>query len=1071
VYRVTINNVMIGGASQSFTYDVVIFDPAVSSSGSLPKVTLNPNTGSPGDTVNYTISSFPASSQVSISWKRSSSNSIALGTVTTNSSGTASGSFQVPVVPGGGHPVVFTSGSTSKSAIYAIAPRVQLLTPTATLSDTVDLQISGFGANQSFYVTWTDPEDGLNYLVANNLTMDADGQASVTLSVPWWTQPGPQEIRVVGQNPTTVVKIPGPFILTDPPNAVAAGQTAYSATTTLTDVDLDGSGSTGADGAEIVSWIWRMNGTEIASGEVTSAMLPLGVHTIELTVTDEFGLTDTDTLTVTISVADQYAVADAGPDLFVPSSGGNGIVDLDGSASVAAPGTTITTYTWTRAGVGTPIATGVSPTVSLPIGTHDITLTVTTNFNTTSTDVVTVVVGAPPTANAGPDQSIDTYANTATVNLNGSGSTAGTGTTITGYQWTGLPGGTLSGATPSVSLPVGSHTATLTVTASNGMTATDTVAITIVKLAAPTVSINPERAAPVAKIDYTVANFPRGSTVAITWTTNQGVTTSLGSVSLGDSNTASGQISVPAGPGGLGNFLTFSLGSVSVSAEVDVAPRISPSATSVSPGQTITVNLRGFAPRDDVLLRWKVGTSWVNLGTTRTSSTGSVTNFPITVPLNADTGIIRVQGTLSQQSNAVTLIAPTVSISPERTTVNNWITFEISQFPANSPVQITWVRLTGSTIDIEPDEPAHTDATGAVTGRFRVPATPGGPGQQIIFSSGNVSKTVRFDVAPRVKVTPAPAERGEEINISLRGFARGEAIRIRWRMVNTGPWIELATGTTSNTGSANIVLPVPAYAADGTYQLRAETASFNQQTNVVEIEGGGQVVPAAEVMVTPDPTPEVTTPVEIDRTALPLDAPVEIVAITDEAQTPEIDRLMTDDDLATGWSGTPDPIRGDARLTIDLGAPHALRGFAWLTETGGCGELTGLEHSLDGEMWTAFDPFLQPGPIGTSMVWRYQAATNEARFIRFTFAPETPEQTTVGCLAELAVWGTAFVTEEAPVETPAPTEVLVETPVETPTGEPVQEPTPEPVVETPEPVEPEQADEPVTDEPAEPTGE
>ncbi len=1054
-YTVTINNVGILGSMQSFTYDVMIFDPALGGSGTLANASLTPSEGSSGDSVNYSISGFPANSSVAITWKTSASSNVNLGSVQTNSSGAASGSFTVPAGPGGVFPVVFTAGSTTAEAVFQVLPRLILLTPTSSLGGEVDIQVTGAGANQAFRVIWVDPESGANYLVADNLTTNANGHANVTLDVPWWTIPGPQEIKVNLLNPSVTISNTSLVILSDPPNAVTAGSLHYVASSLLTEIELDGSGSTGADGTIIEAWDWSIGGEPIASGEITSVELPVGTHNIVLTVTDEYGLTDTAPLVVTIAIGDQSAIANAGPDQQIPTSGATTAVTLDGSASAAAPGTTITSYSWTLDGQQSPIATGENPTVMLPNGLHTITLTVTTNFATISTDTVQIRVSEPPAADAGAGRTVDTWTTSAMVTLDGAGSTPPPGSSIIEYRWTGLPGGDLTGATPSVTLPVGSYTATLTVTASNGMTDTDTVSITINHLGEPTVNIDPDRAAPVANIAYEIANFPRGSEVSITWTTNHGAIHEMGTVLVSESNAASGSISVPAGPGGLGNFLTFSLDGISVSAEVEVRPRISPSVLTAAPGQTITVNLRGFARRDNVLIRWKVGDTYVNVGTATTSSTGSVTNKAITIPANAQGGLntIRVQGTISQNTSTVTVVAPAVSVSPTRTTVNNWVTYEINNFPANSPVSITWTRLSGSTINMGT---VNTDGSGSATGRFRVPATTGGPGQVISFSSGNVSRTAIFEVAPRVKVTPAPAGRGEQIDISLRGFERQENIRIRWRPITGGPWIVLATGRTSNTGSANIRIPVPDYAADGTYSLRAETASFNQQTNVVEIEGGNPVSLAAADTPTPETVPaDEPTSTEIDRSALPLDAPVSILTISDDANTPDLRQVLTDANIATGWTSAPHIERNDARLTIDLGSAHTLRGFAWLTEAGGCGELTGLEYSLDGESWTAFDSSLPPGPIGNGRVWRYVSTGVDARFIRIIIEPETADQRSIGCIAEVAVWGTAIVVDETPTETPVMPEEPVaevtpelteETPVAT---EPTVEPAPEPEVEEP----------------------
>jgi len=87
-----------------------------------------------------------------------------------------------------------------------------------------------------------------------------------------------------------------------PPNANAG------ANQTLTDSDgngseqvtLDGSGSTDPDGT-IQSYVWSEGGTQIATGVSGGVTLPVGQHTITLTVTDNGGLTDTDTVIITIN--------------------------------------------------------------------------------------------------------------------------------------------------------------------------------------------------------------------------------------------------------------------------------------------------------------------------------------------------------------------------------------------------------------------------------------------------------------------------------------------------------------------------------------------------------------------------------------------------------------------------------------------------------------------------------------------------------------------------------------------------------------------------------------------------
>jgi chitodextrinase len=67
-------------------------------------------------------------------------------------------------------------------------------------------------------------------------------------------------------------------------------------------VTLDGSASSDADGA-IQSYVWREGGSQIATGANPTVTLSVGQHTITLTVTDNGGLTDTDTVTIAVNAS------------------------------------------------------------------------------------------------------------------------------------------------------------------------------------------------------------------------------------------------------------------------------------------------------------------------------------------------------------------------------------------------------------------------------------------------------------------------------------------------------------------------------------------------------------------------------------------------------------------------------------------------------------------------------------------------------------------------------------------------------------------------------------------------
>ncbi len=190
----------------------------------------------------------------------------------------------------------------------------------------------------------------------------------------------------------------------------------------------------------------------------------------------------------------QPPTANAGSDQTVTIVAGqsNIAVTLDGSGS-SDPDGTISTYTWT--GSPNPADT-VSPTVTLAAGSYTFTLVVTDNAGASSAaDTVNVTVNPappvnqPPTANAGPDQTVTIAAGQSNiaVTLDGSGSSDPDGT-ISTYTWTGSPN-PADTVSPTVTLTAGSYPFTLVVTDNAGASsAADTVLITV---NAPVQACNP----------------------------------------------------------------------------------------------------------------------------------------------------------------------------------------------------------------------------------------------------------------------------------------------------------------------------------------------------------------------------------------------------------------------------------------------------------------------------------------------------------------------------------------------------------------------------------------------------
>jgi len=92
-----------------------------------------------------------------------------------------------------------------------------------------------------------------------------------------------------------------------------------------------------------------------------------------------------------------------------------------------------------------------------------------------------------PTADAGANQTVECEGATTGVDLDGSASTAGSGT-INSYSWTEGATALGTGAMLTVNLPVGVHNITLTVTDTGGGSDTDDVVITVEDTSAPDIS-------------------------------------------------------------------------------------------------------------------------------------------------------------------------------------------------------------------------------------------------------------------------------------------------------------------------------------------------------------------------------------------------------------------------------------------------------------------------------------------------------------------------------------------------------------------------------------------------------
>ena len=185
-------------------------------------------------------------------------------------------------------------------------------------------------------------------------------------------------------------------------------------------------------------------------------------------------------------------VADAGLDQTVDSTGPGGTsVQLDGSKS-SDPDKDVLSFAW-KDEAGKVVGTTAVVQLTLPVGVHTFTLTVTDpgGLSSTAKTVVTVeAVNYPPIAVAGANQTLECAGQAGTgVILNGSKSSDPDGDALS-FVWKNEAGnvvGTM--AVVQITPAMGTHTFTLTVTDAGGLSSTATTQVTVRDTAAPALHV------------------------------------------------------------------------------------------------------------------------------------------------------------------------------------------------------------------------------------------------------------------------------------------------------------------------------------------------------------------------------------------------------------------------------------------------------------------------------------------------------------------------------------------------------------------------------------------------------
>ena len=520
-------------------------------------------------------------------------------------------------------------------------------------------------------------------------------------------------------------------------------------------VTLDGSASSDPDGT-ISTYTWTKSSgpsqasiTNAANTSTTATNLVQGIYVFKLTVKDNSNATASDSITVTVSAApNQPPVADAGANQTITLPVNS--VTLNGSASFDPDGT-IAAYAWSKTAGGVATISNASGSVTiagnLQAGQYTFELTVTDNSGSFSRKTVRVTVlnaaDQTPVADAGASQTITLPANSTT--LNGSGSLDPDGS-ISSYAWSKISGpaqGNIISSNQSITavnnLAQGVYSFRLTVTDNNGVSATDSVKVTVNAAAnqspVANAGTNKNITLPVntVSIDGSGSSDADGIIVSYKW-----IKISGGAATIADDAVSKTNVS-----GLVGGQYTFELtvtddkgasSKAQVKVTVNVAPNQSPVANAGTnknitlPVNTVNLDGSGSSDADGIIVSYK----WIKI------SGGVATIADDAVSKTTVSGLVAGQytfeltvtddkGALSKAQVKVTVNAAANQSPVVNAGTNKNITLPVNTVSLDGSgssdadgiiVSYKWIKISGGAATITDDAASKTTVSGLVAGQY-----------------------------------------------------------------------------------------------------------------------------------------------------------------------------------------------------------------------------------------------------------------------------------------------------------------------------------------------------------------
>ncbi|WP_373044335.1 PKD domain-containing protein [Vulgatibacter sp.] len=613
-----------------------------------------------------------------------------------------------------------------------------------------------------------------------------------------------------------------------------------------TTVQLDGSLSYDADGS-IVAWDWDFgDGSAHATTAATShTFTTVGTYTVQLTVTDDQGVTGTDSLTVTVA-NNLPPVASAGTDQYVAPGTQ---ITLDASGSSDADGN-IVGYLW-NFGDGTPNGSGRVVTHTYgTAGVYLATVTVTDDRGATDSDQIAVVVGGssggnlPPQANAGPARTVGVGT---AATLDGSLSSDPDGSVVS-WSWDFGDGQSNTSGSATVQhtwAAAGIYSVTLTVTDDDGATGSASTLV-LVQAAANEVPVADAggpytvAAGTALSLDGSGSTDPDGTITSWSWRFGDGTTGTGASPSHTWTTAGTYLLQLTVTDDGGATDEAQALVTVTGSTSPGNLPPVAEAGlpSTVGLGQAVTLDASGSSDADGSIASWAwdFGDGQAAMGSSVQHTYAAAGSYVVRLVVTDDDGATDSDLTLvvvePPQNNRPVAHAG----GPYAAPVGTQIQFDGSgSTDDEGPIASwQWDLGDGTTSDLE--RPQHVyAATGSYLVRLRVTDADGGTDEDAvlvtIYEEGNLPPVARAGGARSASV-------GEGVLFDAEASSDpdGSIVSFAW---------EFGDGSTGTGASIT-----HAYSAAGTYLVRLtvtdDKGAIGQDAAVVTVGAVGNQAPVAD---------------------------------------------------------------------------------------------------------------------------------------------------------------------------------------------------------------------------------